>query len=219
MKALHLKQGISLVEMLAVVSMIGILAVMGAGSYNKHVQSGLQLEAKNNLALVHQSQHSYFSEEGEFNYNLQTIGARPSGQIRYDMGADWEKCDGGANDCFYTLSNNDVTGVNAACNCCNGSSPDYCCMDPTPHKSKKTADSCDTSKTPNPCYGGETASSVDTKLKEIKSTLTADKNKFDSTSFTYYAWGCVSPGDKIEKLDVWSIDHRKLLQNIKKRDD
>ena len=202
---LYLKKGITLIELLVVLAFISILSSIAYPQYRRYVRQGRQLEAKANLGVVYEKQLTYLSSELKFSESLKTIGAVPVGPIRYNIGTDW-----GTNHPEDTLNQNDSNDP-CPCNDQNGLGrpAGSCWADPNP---EGTGD-CSADK----CYGG-TITNVATKLSNLGITSHNIGSGFSVTGgkFEYYAIGCTSPGFRQNnKLDVWSINHKKKLKNVR----
>lgn len=201
---LYSKKGITITELLVVLAIIAVLASIAYPQYKKYIRQGRQLEAKTNLGVVYEKQLTYLSSELKFSESLKAIGAVPAGPIRYNIGTDW-----GTNHVEDTLNQDDATDP-CPCNDNNGVglSPGSCWADPNP---EGTGD-CNQAK----CYGG-TAPGMAAKL----GTLGVSHNIGGGFSviggkFEYYAIGCTSPSlRQNSRLDVWSINHKKNLKNVR----
>lgn len=209
-----LRKGITLVEFLTVLGIISILATISYPQYRRYIRRGRQLEAKANLGVVYQKQLSYLSSELEFSRSLKTIGAVPRGRIRYNIGTEWH----GDGDEQSLNQDNDSTDL---CRCHNDEKgtniPTYSCWaDPNPEIS---TDDCSDSKK---CYGNSNEDITVQLGAPLNSSIASQPGgKFDVSSgkFEYYAIGCTSPSfsdpNGGQGLDVWSINHKKSLKNIR----
>lgn len=79
-------KGFSLVELLAVVAIIGILAVIGIPQYHKFRVKAFQAEAKTQLAAIHTAERTFFLEHETYHPSLKAIGYAPMGRARYNIG-------------------------------------------------------------------------------------------------------------------------------------
>ena len=203
---LFLKKGFTLNEVLVVVAIAGVLASIAYPQYNRYIRQGRQLEAKANLAVVYQKQLSYLSSELKFSESLKEIGAVPKGPIRYNIGTDWN-----TNHPEDTLNQDNSTDP-CPCNDQNGAglgSGTTCWADPNP----EGTGSCSQDK----CYGG-VAPNMKTKLGAIgvSDNIPSGGWSISGGKFEYYAIGCTSPTYRDNnKLDVWSMNHKKSLKNIR----
>ena len=213
------KKGFSLMELMVVVGIITILSTIGLVSYSKYVRKGSQLEAKQNLALAYRTQLSYYEDHLQFTGNMRKINAiPPAGPMFYNIGAVWSGASGDDAD-FTSLNLNDPIPTNNLCPCCDGSSsyPNRCCLTPNHSKKPSSAQCGDSSY--NKCYGtGNIQNDVTTAVSDTTfafKTNTILPVAGQLPQFVYYAVGCVSGGrQKAADLDVWSINEKKLLQNI-----
>ena len=216
------KKGFSIIELLAAISIATVLSYIAFTSYSKHIRKGRQVEAKHHLGLAYSRQLSYYASEQKLQPNLKTIGAVPSGGIRYNIGTDWKT----------PLPNNTPLGetklihsgnsgdTNDLCPCA-GSPPTgkTCFSLPAPDKKFSSAD-CGSSF--NKCFGKST-DSFSTQLGDIgvpASEYHLPSSGFNhgnvSAQFEYYAIGCTSHSLRaLTDLDVWSINHKKKLENVK----
>ena len=217
-----LKKGFTLTELLAVLTIISILSAISYPLYGRYVRRGRQLEAKANLGVVYQKQLTYLSSELKFSESLKTIGAVPEGRVRYNIGTDW---DGGSSS-EQRLNQGEVLSATPTnpCPChddqkgTNNPSRTVtkCWIDPNPD-STGALNSCSAS---NKCYG-DNSSSMAAQLDDLTVThniIESGRSGFELTGgkFEYYAVGCTSPSlRQTGQLDVWKIDHKKNLQNVR----
>ena len=202
---LYFKKGMTLTEILVVLAIVSILSSIAYPQYNKYIRQGRQLEAKANLGVVYEKQLTYLSSELKFSESLKTIGAVPVGPIRYNIGTDWT-----TNHDEDTL-NQDNASDPCPCNDTKGVGlpSGSCWADPNP---EGTGD-CSQAK----CYGG-TALNMASKLPSLGVSHNIPTSGFSVTGgkFEYYAIGCTSPSFRQDaRLDVWSINHKKSLKNIR----
>ncbi len=66
-------KGFTLVELLIVVTIIGILAAVAYPSYNEYVRKGKRAEAKTRLLQLAQLQERYFSENNSYTTNIASL--------------------------------------------------------------------------------------------------------------------------------------------------
>ena len=79
------KKGVTLIEVMVAVAIIGILISISYPSWNYIVKKARSSEAKVNLALVASSQHRYKAHCKTFHPDFGLTGAIPSGTIHYDV--------------------------------------------------------------------------------------------------------------------------------------
>ncbi len=213
---LLLKRGVTLTEILVVLVIISILSAIAYPQYQKYIRRGRQLEAKTNLGVVYQKQLAYLSSELRFSKSLKTIGAVPTGRIRYNIGTDWA----GGSDPEDRLNQGTSADL---CPCHNDQRgqniPTHSCWaDPNP----EGTETCGGTRV---CYGAFSGQSMSAQLIASGISSPALGNNillvgigFEITGgkFEYYAIGCTSPRFRqIHQLDIWSINHIKNLKNIK----
>lgn len=200
-------RGITLVEVLIVLSIIATLFSIAFPFYKRFMTRGAHMEAKSNLALTYQKQHTYFVKEHEFHPNLSRINIGVKGKLRYNIAADWNfKGETG----YRSLYGGSQFGSDICKDCCVVNNK-ACCMDALPFQQS----SCTTT---NKCYGGELTKTTEEVLQEIMDTNydSNDYVKSTESQFKYFAFGCDDPNKrKTKELDLWSIDDRKLLTHMK----
>lgn len=79
-------KGFSLVELMVVVAIIGILSAVAVPSVNKYMAKARQTEAKANLSMYYGANKVFHTEYGIFDTNFTTIGFKPEGRMRYNVG-------------------------------------------------------------------------------------------------------------------------------------
>lgn len=77
------KQGFSLVEAMVVVTIIGIIVVLGRSRFNSYIARARQAEAKTNLTHLVSLQHAYLVEHKKYSY-LPKVGL--AGANTYECG-------------------------------------------------------------------------------------------------------------------------------------
>ncbi|MDE0151244.1 MAG: prepilin-type N-terminal cleavage/methylation domain-containing protein [Bdellovibrionales bacterium] len=208
---LYYKKGTTLNEVLVVVAIASVLASIAYPQYNRYIRQGKQLEAKANLGVVYQKQLSYLSSELKFSKSLKEIGAVPVGPIRYNIGTDWTT----GNHTEDTFNQDNSSSDPCPCNDSKGAGlpAGSCWADPNP---EGTGD-C-SAPVNKKCYGG-VAPTMAGRLSNLSPPMSPiPTGGFDVTGgkFEYYAIGCTSPSYRDnDKLDVWSINHKKNLKNIR----
>lgn len=80
------QKGFSLVELMAVVAIIGVLAIIGIPQYQKFRVKAFQAEAKTQLAALHTAQRAFYLEYQGYHTSLKVIGYAPNGKARYNVG-------------------------------------------------------------------------------------------------------------------------------------
>ena len=66
-------RGFTLIEMLVVVAMIGILAAVAVGQYQKSILKSKEAVLKENLFVMRTSINNYFADKGHYPFDLQTL--------------------------------------------------------------------------------------------------------------------------------------------------
>lgn len=75
MKKNNLKQnGFTLIEILVVVTIVGILSSMAFSSYREHMLKAHRMDAKSQLLEIMQRQERYFSEKNTYVSDLTSLG-------------------------------------------------------------------------------------------------------------------------------------------------
>lgn len=80
------EKGFSLVELMIVVSIIGILATIAIPSFNKFQIKARQSEAKSLLGGIYIAEKAFFAEWASFYGDFRDIGFLPEGRMRYAVG-------------------------------------------------------------------------------------------------------------------------------------
>lgn len=80
------KSGFSLLELLIVMSIIGILAMIGIPRYTNYVVKARQSEAKVGLNAIYQGETAFHLEHGTYTASLSAIGYSPMGHVRFNIG-------------------------------------------------------------------------------------------------------------------------------------
>jgi type IV pilus assembly protein PilA len=91
------QKGFSLVELMVVVSIIGILASVAVPNFQRFAAKAKQAEAKTSLSALFTAERAFSSEWGSFFGDFRNIGYQPVGNIRYrhGFGATGNACPGG----------------------------------------------------------------------------------------------------------------------------
>ena len=77
------QRGFTLVEMMTVVTIIGVLAIVAIPQYHKFISKARQTEAKASLAMLYMTEQSFKAESGSYTACLSTIGFGLTGNSRY----------------------------------------------------------------------------------------------------------------------------------------
>ncbi len=80
------QSGFSLLELLIVVSIIGLLSVVAIPQYQKYKRKAMQTEAKTTLAILYTMQSSFIINHGYGTPNFSQIGFYPKGTYWYNTG-------------------------------------------------------------------------------------------------------------------------------------
>lgn len=85
MEIINLKNhdGFTLIELMIVVSILGIMATLATGSFLSFQAKSKQAEAKTNISSISESAIAYKAETGTYVTNWSGIGWRPHGTTRY----------------------------------------------------------------------------------------------------------------------------------------
>lgn len=67
------ERGFTLIEMLIVVALIGILATVAVGQYQRSIVRAKEAALKENLFVMRSQINNYFADKGEYPYDLQTL--------------------------------------------------------------------------------------------------------------------------------------------------
>ena len=228
------KKGFSFIELSIVTVILSILFSIAYISYGRYIRQSRQIEAKSHLALAYQAQSSYLAEYSKLSHSLKTIGAVPKGQIRYNIGAPFrsslvddpysETPQNSTKEGFdeEVLVNEDPN--KSLCPCGNEKPADKNCW---AHPQPEFQDDISHCNTGNKCFGPVEKGGMKSQLDSLNLLAALKKlgilhfNFGDIAirqhSFIYFAIGCTLSTKeylKPEKLDVWSIDHRKNLINL-----
>ena len=76
--------GFTLIELMIVVSIVGILAAIAIPNYMRYQARSKQSEARINLRSIYTSQNTYFAENDRYSNDLDTLGWIPEGATRYN---------------------------------------------------------------------------------------------------------------------------------------
>ena len=79
-------RGLTLIEIMVVVVIIGLLAVIATPKYLHSVNVSKQKEAKANLASLAAAMKTFWSEYATYTSHLNTIGYNPEGNLIYGYG-------------------------------------------------------------------------------------------------------------------------------------
>lgn len=79
--------GFTLVELMIIVSIVGILAAIGLPNYQNFLARSRQVEAKLSLSAVYLAETTFAAEQGSFTTCLSTAGyVRPTQNVYYSVG-------------------------------------------------------------------------------------------------------------------------------------
>ncbi len=67
------ERGFTLIEMLIVVALIGILATIAVGQYQRSIVKAKEAALMENLFVMRSQINNYFADKGEYPYDLQTL--------------------------------------------------------------------------------------------------------------------------------------------------
>ena len=225
------KKGLSLLEMVVVVAIVGLLTSISYVYYGGYVRQGRQLEAKTHLGQVRQLQISYFTEKQELSPSMKTLGFKPLAQIRYNIGTRWQP------NIDDSLVKNDP--AQSICPC--GDTSSECFAHPNPETNKNNFSNCGTSQLK--CFGPVEKGDMREQIKDSiwrrpsettrqqsdslfallwdEAQLLDGSGGIDSTrgkrDFVYIAIGCTASTKtymKESNLDIWAISRRGILKNI-----
>lgn len=79
-------KGFSLVELMVVVSIIGILAAIAIPNFQRFTSRAKQAEAKANLSALYTAMRAYHAEFSLYRANFSRNGYAPTGNVRYNHG-------------------------------------------------------------------------------------------------------------------------------------
>lgn len=82
---LYLKssKGLTILELMIAVSVIGILATIASGSFLSYQAKAKQTEAKNNLGSIAKLADTYYAENDTYDTDWDQLGWSPEGTARY----------------------------------------------------------------------------------------------------------------------------------------
>ena len=67
------ERGFTLIEMLIVVALIGILATIAVGQYQRSIVKAKEAALRENLFVMRSQISNYFADKGEYPFDLQTL--------------------------------------------------------------------------------------------------------------------------------------------------
>jgi len=80
-------KGFSLIELMVVVSIVGILSAIAAPQYQKYQRASKQTEAKTNLASLYIAEQNFYLEYASYYRNIYAAGFVPVGSLSYNITA------------------------------------------------------------------------------------------------------------------------------------
>ncbi len=80
------QKGFSLVELMVVVSIIGILAAIAIPNFQRFTAKAKQSEAKAALAAIYSAERAFHSEWQMYHGSFSVVGYKPTGRMRYEHG-------------------------------------------------------------------------------------------------------------------------------------
>ena len=80
------QSGLSLIELVVVVAILGVLATLSYGPVSRQINKSKQAEAKSNLGALAQAEKMFNVEYQGFTSDMKAVGAIPEGRIRYNIG-------------------------------------------------------------------------------------------------------------------------------------
>ncbi len=182
------QKGFSLVELMIVVSIIGILASIAVPQFQKFIFKARQTEAKAGLSSIYSAEKAFFGEWSQYDVRFEVIGYRPEGNLYYRLGFSGDISD-------TTTSTNYKNGGGAA---------------PTEEINKliDTNSYCATVN-PSPC---RVMSSADGVTELPAEALVANSTTEQSTFVAAALASGLNPSDS-SGTDTWTIDYNKSIKN------
>lgn len=81
-----IQRGLTLIELLIVLTIIGLLASIAIPQFLAFRSKAMQSEVKANFSAFHRAQQTYYSENNAYTDDIQELAWRPVGQPRYLYG-------------------------------------------------------------------------------------------------------------------------------------
>ncbi|MBX3020180.1 MAG: prepilin-type N-terminal cleavage/methylation domain-containing protein [Bdellovibrionales bacterium] len=88
LKPTHRASGFSLIELMLIVSIIGVLATIGAVNYDEFVRRTQISQAKSGLADIYAAEEIHRSETGQYTTRLNALNYQPQGTVHFNLGFD-----------------------------------------------------------------------------------------------------------------------------------